>query len=91
MGRNYQLGATLTNINEPKFEFPEVDTTDYSDNGDGFESWENVWGTWNGMVPRDGEATRRVGAMLRYLGSEHAGAIIRSPLWEPHTPRAVTG
>ena len=58
-------------------------------NGDGFESWENVWGTWNGMVPRDGEATRRVGAMLRYLGSEHAGAIIRSPLWEPHTPRAV--
>ncbi|MCG6938909.1 MAG: conjugal transfer protein TraF [Gammaproteobacteria bacterium] len=26
-GRQYQLGATLTNINEPEFTFPEVDTS----------------------------------------------------------------
>ena len=32
----------------------------------GFESWENVWGAWNMIVPRDGEALRRVGTMLRY-------------------------
>ena len=24
-------------------------------NGVGFESWESVWGTWNGITPRDGE------------------------------------
>ena len=35
-------------------------------NGDGFEAWENVWGAWNMIVPRDGEALRRVGTMLRY-------------------------
>ena len=35
----------------------------------GFESWENVWGCWNGMTPRDSEATRRVSNMLRYFGN----------------------
>ena len=29
-------------------------------NGVGWESWENVWGIWNGINPRDAEATRRV-------------------------------
>eukprot|EP00463_Aulacantha_scolymantha_P001080 TRINITY_DN174_c0_g1_i3.p1 TRINITY_DN174_c0_g1~~TRINITY_DN174_c0_g1_i3.p1 ORF type:complete len:535 (+),score=134.03 TRINITY_DN174_c0_g1_i3:189-1607(+) len=52
-------------------------------NGDGYETWENVWGTWNGITPRDGEAIRRVGAMLRYLGS--LGLLV-SEDWEPHTP-----
>jgi gamma-glutamyl hercynylcysteine S-oxide synthase len=27
-------------------------------NGVGWESWENVWGIWNGITPRDAEATR---------------------------------
>lgn len=52
-------------------------------NGDGYESWENVWGTWNGIVPRDGEAIRRVGAMLRFFGG-HA-RVLHSELWQPHT------
>jgi len=30
VGGNYQLGATLTNINEPKFEFPDVDLSPYT-------------------------------------------------------------
>ena len=30
VGRNYQLGAQLTNINEPKFTFPDIDLAPYS-------------------------------------------------------------
>lgn len=51
-------------------------------NGDGFESWENVWGTWNGITPRDGEAIRRVATMSRFLGKH---GFLQSPDWEPHT------
>ena len=29
-------------------------------NGDGFVSWENVWGIWQGMTPRDSAALRAV-------------------------------
>lgn len=52
-------------------------------NGDGYESWENVWGTWNGITPYDSEAIRRVATMLRYLGKE---GFLHSPDWVPHTP-----
>ena len=48
-------------------------------NGVGFVSWENVWGYWNGMSARDGEATRRVGKLLRFLAP-----FLVSPQWEPH-------
>ena len=34
-------------------------------NGVGWESWENIWGIWNGITPRDAEATRRVAAIER--------------------------
>ncbi|WP_336964552.1 formylglycine-generating enzyme family protein [Sphingobium aquiterrae] len=34
-------------------------------NGSGWESWENVWGIWNGITPRDGEATRRMATIQR--------------------------
>merc|ERR1719353_2853260 len=51
-------------------------------NGDGYESWENVWGTWNGITPYDGEAIRRVATMLRYLGKD---GFLHSPEWIPHS------
>lgn len=50
-------------------------------NGIGFVSWENVWGIWNGLSDRDAEATRRVGALLRWM----APYFFMQPGWEPHT------
>jgi len=50
-------------------------------NGIGFESWENVWGIWNGINPRDAEATRRVATLERALA-----AFLVSPDWEPLYP-----
>ena len=34
-------------------------------NGVGYESWENIWGIWNQITPRDAEALRRVAAIER--------------------------
>ena len=48
-------------------------------NGTGFESWENVWGIWNGLTPRDAEAVRRIAAVERGC----AGLLVGSG-WEPH-------
>jgi iron(II)-dependent oxidoreductase len=48
-------------------------------NGVGFESWENVWGIWNGITPRDGEAIRRMATMERGLAK-----FLVSPGWVPY-------
>jgi gamma-glutamyl hercynylcysteine S-oxide synthase len=50
-------------------------------NGEGWESWENVWGIWNGVTPRDGEATRRVATIERAVAPFFA-----SQGWEPLYP-----
>ena len=50
-------------------------------NGEGWESWENVWGIWNGITARDGEATRRVAAIERATAR-----FLTSPDWEPLYP-----
>ena len=50
-------------------------------NGVGWESWENIWGIWNGITPRDAEATRRVATMERALA-----AFLVSAEWEPLAP-----
>jgi iron(II)-dependent oxidoreductase len=50
-------------------------------NGVGWESWENVWGIWNGVVPRDAEAARRVATLERGLA-----AFLISEEWEPFFP-----
>jgi iron(II)-dependent oxidoreductase len=34
-------------------------------NGIGYVSWENIWGIWNGVTPRDGEVLRRISAIYR--------------------------
>jgi gamma-glutamyl hercynylcysteine S-oxide synthase len=48
-------------------------------NGTGFEPWENVWGIWNGLTPRDAEAVRRIATIERACAS-----LLTSFGWEPH-------
>jgi iron(II)-dependent oxidoreductase len=50
-------------------------------NGVGFESWENIWGIWNGITPRDAEALRRISGIERAYAD-----LLVSQAWEPHTP-----
>lgn len=50
-------------------------------NGVGFESWENIWGIWNQLTPRDAEAVRRVAAIERAYSE-----LLVSDGWEPHVP-----
>jgi iron(II)-dependent oxidoreductase len=55
-------------------------------NGVGVMTWENLWGIWNGITPRDGEAIRRVATVERTLAP-----FLVSPDWEPLTPTAQYG
>ncbi len=55
-------------------------------NGVGFESWENIWGIWNGLTPRDAEAIRRIAHIERPLAS-----LLASPEWVPHVPTLQPG
>ncbi len=50
-------------------------------NGVGYESWENIWGIWNQITPRDAEALRRIAKIERAFGD-----LLISREWEPHTP-----
>jgi formylglycine-generating enzyme required for sulfatase activity len=50
-------------------------------NGVGWESWENIWGIWNGITPRDAEAARRVATIERGVAP-----FLVSQDWEPMAP-----
>ncbi|MGC2657743.1 MAG: formylglycine-generating enzyme family protein, partial [Bryobacteraceae bacterium] len=50
-------------------------------NGEGWESWENIWGIWNGITPRDGETTRRMATIERGVAR-----FLLSKDWEPFYP-----
>src|SRR5690242_18899827 len=49
--------------------------------GVGYESWENIWGIWNPITPRDAEALRRVATIERAFQE-----LLTSGDWTPHTP-----
>ncbi len=55
-------------------------------NGEGWESWENIWGIWNGITPRDAEATRRVAMIERAIAP-----FLVSKEWEPFYPMNLYG
>ena len=50
-------------------------------NGVGWESWENIWGIWNGITPRDAELTRQVATLERGVAP-----FLVSKEWEPFYP-----
>jgi gamma-glutamyl hercynylcysteine S-oxide synthase len=50
-------------------------------NGAGYVSWENIWGIWNGITPRDAEALRRIANIERRFSP-----MLGSSDWVPHTP-----
>jgi formylglycine-generating enzyme required for sulfatase activity len=50
-------------------------------NGIGWESWENIWGIWNGITPHDAEATRRIATIERSIAP-----FLISQEWEPFFP-----
>ena len=63
-------------------------------NGEGWESWENIWGIWNGITPRDAEATRRVATIERavapfFSSTAMAPALSHAPLWSLCQPVAA--
>ena len=55
-------------------------------NGAGWESWENIWGIWNGITPRDAEATRRIATIERAVAP-----FLISADWEPLSPMMIYG
>jgi gamma-glutamyl hercynylcysteine S-oxide synthase len=55
-------------------------------NGVGWESWENIWGIWNGITARDAEATRRVATIERAVAP-----FLVSTEWEPYAPMSRYG
>lgn len=48
-------------------------------NGIGYVAWENVWGVWNGITPRDAETLRRLATIQRRF-PEHFVSLE----WEPY-------
>lgn len=65
----------------------KVDNLQYAFfNGVGYESWENIWGIWNQITPRDAEALRRVAAIERAMAS-----FLVSPEWQPYAETEQAG
>ncbi len=55
-------------------------------NGIGYVAWENVWGVWNGLTPRDAETLRRVAAIQRRFAP-----LMVSPDWTPYARTLQAG
>jgi iron(II)-dependent oxidoreductase len=65
----------------------KVDNLQYAFfNGVGYESWENVWGIWNGIALRDAEALRRVAKIERAMPD-----FLVSADWQPYAPTEQHG
>ena len=65
----------------------KVDNLQYAFfNGVGYESWENIWGIWNQITPRDAETLRRVATIERAMAD-----FLVSQEWQPYAETEQTG
>lgn len=71
----------MTNVSDRWQRDKNVDLQYAFFNGVGMETWENIWGIWNGMTERDSETVRRIAKIERPFADD-----LISPDWEPHTP-----
>jgi iron(II)-dependent oxidoreductase len=55
-------------------------------NGIGYVAWENVWGIWNPLTPRDAEALRRIAILQRRFAP-----LIASSDWTPYEKTLQAG
>lgn len=55
-------------------------------NGAGYCAWENIWGLWNGLTPKDAESLRRIAAIER-----HFADLLATGEWEPYVPTGSEG
>lgn len=71
----------MTNISDRWQRDKNVDLQYAFFNGIGMETWENIWGIWNGLTSRDAETIRRIAKIERYFAP-----LLVSEGWEPHAP-----
>ena len=71
----------MTNISDRWQRDKNIDLQYAFFNGVGMETWENIWGIWNGLSPRDSETIRRIAKIERSYSAH-----LTSAEWEPHTP-----
>lgn len=55
-------------------------------NGVGYNTWENIWGTWNQISDRDAAAIYRISSIYRQFPNAWSSAD-----WEPHIPTQKKG
>lgn len=55
-------------------------------NGVGYNAWENVWGVWNGLTPRDAETLRRIALIERRFAP-----LLVSADWRPYARTLQAG
>jgi gamma-glutamyl hercynylcysteine S-oxide synthase len=55
-------------------------------NGIGYNAWENIWGIWNQLTPRDAETLRRVAAIQRQFAP-----LLVSADWTPYEKTLQAG
>jgi formylglycine-generating enzyme required for sulfatase activity len=75
----------MVNLCNPWFRDKNIELQHAFFNGIGFTAWENNWGIWNGLTPRDGESLRRITTIMRAFPE-----LLTSKDWEPNTPTLQT-